>query len=312
MKRFFKFVGVIVLVLLSFSSCVSVEPGEAALKVYKLGEKKGEIEVLGVGRHALSIIGRYSIEKYPTYIQQYSWTAATAEGSGLDESIHFQAEGQDLSCDVGIAFTFNTDEKAFISMYKYFKAGPNEITARFLRKDVRNFFNEVSATMKVDEVYSSRKEELRQAVLQKMQEKYKPLGIEVQEISYLTLIKLPKEVQDAVNLKITAKQRAEQRENEIAEKEAEAKKRVAEAEGLADAARIEAKGRADAMRIEAEGRADAMRIEGKAFQANPQILRLRNLEMQTKLAESANAWKTVVLSADQSRQLLNIGGTPTE
>ncbi len=300
MKRFFYLAVVAILSVFGLASCVSVEPGEAALKVYKLGEKKGTIEVLGVGRHGISILGRYSIKKYPTNIQQWSWTASTEEGSGNDESIHFQAEGQDLSCDVGIAFTFNTDEKAFIGMYEYFKAEPQEIIDRFLRKDVRNFFNEISATMKVDEVYAARKEELRQEVLAKMQEKYDPLGIDVQEISYLTLIRLPKEVQDAVNLKITAKQRAEQRENEIAEKEAEAKKRAAEAQGIADA-----------MRIEAEGRADAMRIEGKALRENPQVLRLKEIEMQTKLAESANGWKTVVMSSEQSQQLLNIGGSTT-
>lgn len=300
MKKFI-FAVVALISVFSFSSCTSVEPGEAALKVHKLGDKKGQIEVLGVGRHGNSIFGRYSIEVFPTNIQQWSWTLSSEEGSGSDESIHFQAEGQDLSCDVGIAFTFNTEPKAFVAMYEYFKTTPQGIIDGFLRKDVRNFFNEVSATMKVDEVYAARKEELRQEVLKKMQAKYEPLGIDVQEVSYLSLIRLPKEVQDAVNLKITAKQRAEQRENEIAEKEAEAKKRAAEARGLAEA-----------MEIEAAGRAKAMAIEGKALRDNPQILRLKELEMQKEMAKSSAGWKTVVMSADQSQQLLNIGGTAAD
>ena len=148
-----------------------------------------------------------------------------------------------------------------------------------------------------DEVYAQKKEDLRKAVLEKMQAKYEPLGIDVQEVSYLSLIRLPKEVQDAVNLKITAKQRAEQRENEIAEKEAEAKKKAAEAQG-----------EADRLRIEAEGRAKAIEVEGRALAKNPQILRLKEIEMQMKLAESAKSWNTVVMSSGQAGQLLNIGG----
>ena len=103
-------------------------------------------------------------------------------------------------------------------------------------------------------------------------------------------------MQDAVNLKITAKQRAEQRENEIAEKEAEAKKKAAEAQG-----------EAERLRIEAEGRAKAIEVEGRALANNPQILRLKEIEMQMKLAESAKSWNTVVMSSGQAGQLLNIG-----
>lgn len=294
--NFFKVFALIAIVCLAMSSCTSIEPGEAGLKIYKLGDKKGQIEVLGVGRHALHWFGYYTIKVYPTNIQQWSWTLSGDEGSRVDESIHFQSEGQDLSCDVGIAFTFDTEGNALATMYEYFKCEPQDIIERFLRKDVRNFFNEVSANMKVDEVYAQRKEELRAAVLRKMQEKYKPLGIDVQEISYLSLIRLPKEVQDAVNLKITAKQRAEQRENEIAEKEAEAKKKAAEAQG-----------EAERLRIEAEGRAKAIEVEGRALANNPQILRLKEIEMQMKLAESAKNWNTVVMSSGQAGQLLNIG-----
>lgn len=293
----FALIAIVFMVIIGISSCSRVNPGEAGLKVYSLGDKKGQMEVLGIGRHALNWFGYFEIKKYPTNLQQWSWTLSTEEGSGTDESIHFQAEGQDLSCDVGIAFNFNTQGDALTRMYKYFKAEPQGIVDGYLRKDVRNFFNEVSANMKVDEVYAAKKEELRAGVLAKMKEKYAPLGVDVQEISYLSLIRLPKEVQDAVNLKITAKQRAEQRENEIAEKEAEAKKKAAEAQG-----------ESDRLRIEAEGRAKAMDIEGQALARNPQVIRLKELEMQSEFARSAKGWQTVVLSSGQSGQMFNFGG----
>ncbi len=70
----------------------------------------------------------------------------------------------------------------------------------------------------------------------------------------------------------------------------------------------EAQGEADRLRIEAEGRAQAIDVEGRALARNPQILRLKEIEMQNKLAASAGNWQTVVLSSEQSGQLLNING----
>lgn len=292
-----KIIFILAAAVMALTSCTNVEVGEVGLKVYRLGSKKGQVEVLGVGRYALSLWGKYNIEKYPVNVQQWSWIDR--------ESVHFQSEGQDLSSDIGITFTFQ--EENILQMYGYFKKSPDEIVEQFMKKDVRSFFNEVSANLKVDEVYSAKKEYLRQVVTDKMREKYAVLGIDIQEVTYLSLIRLPEVVQDAINLKITAKQRAEQRENEIAEKEAEAKKKAAEAQGEADRLRIEASGRAEAEKLEAQGRAKAMEIEGKALRENPNILQLRQLEMQTQMAKSSAGWKTVVLSSEQSSQLLNIG-----
>ena len=53
----------------------------------------------------------------------------------------------------------------------------------------------------------------------------------------------------------------------------------------------EAQGEADRLRIEAEGRAQAIDVEGRALARNPQILRLKEIEMQNKLAASAGNWQ---------------------
>lgn len=295
MKNFNKVVlgAVFALVsVFSFSSCVRVEPGEVALKVYNLGDHRGEIEVLGPGRYAKHIIGYYTYKIYPANLQQHSWMAADGD------AVSFQAEGQDLSADIGIEFEFMAeDENQMIGMYRYFKRSPQEIVQDFMKKDVRSLFNKVVEKMPVEMVYSTAKDSIRSQVQALMAEKYAEHGIRIKEVTYLSSIRLPEKVKEAISAKIEAKQRAEQRENEVAEKEAEARKKAAEAQG-----------EADRLRIEAEGRAKAIEVEGKALARNPQILRLKEIEMQNEVAKSAAHWQTVVLSSEQSGQLLNLGG----
>jgi regulator of protease activity HflC (stomatin/prohibitin superfamily) len=129
-----------------------------------------------------------------------------------------------------------------------------------------------------------------------MSDKYSKEGVVISEITYLSNVRLSEKVTQAITNKLEAKQKAEMRENEVAEAEAEARKKAAAAEG-------------EAQRLvkEAEGRAKAMEIEGQALNRNPQILRLKELEMHTELAKSAKGWQYVNFSANQAGQLLNIG-----
>ena len=290
-------IAMIAVLSLGFVSCTQVEPGEVALKVYQLGDKKGQIEVLGPGRYANHWFGYFTYKIYPSNLQQHSWTEKETKDSPANEQVSFQAEGQNLSADIGIEFEFMAEDEAkMVAMYRYFKREPQDIVQDFMRKDVRSFFNKVVEKMPVEMVYSTAKDSIRNEVQRLMAVKYAEHGIRIKEVTYLSSINLPEKVKDAISAKIEAKQRAEQRENEVAEKEAEARKKAAEAQG-----------EADRLRIEAEGRAKAIEVEGRALANNPQILRLKEIEMQKELAASAKNWNYVNFSASQSGQLLNIG-----
>lgn len=100
----------------------------------------------------------------------------------------------------------------------------------------------------------------------------------------------------SIEEKVMAEQEALKSKNKTVQIEEEGKQKV-----------IKAKADADAAIAEAEGTAKSMDIEGKALARNPQVLRLRELDVQLKLSESAGHWQTVILSADQSKSMLNIG-----
>lgn len=285
----------VIAIMASFSSCTLIEQGEVGLKIFKTGDGKSGIEVVRPGWQGCWFT--YYYKTFPQTLMQWSWTAGATEGSEENEEVVFQAEGEKLSADIGIEFEFPKEDEALIKMYQKYKRSPQEIIDLYLRKDVRSFFNQVTQSLPVEAVYASMKDSVRRQVQKLMYDKYISDGIIVSEITYLSEIRMTDKVKAAISAKIEAKQKAEMRENEVAETEAEARKKAAAADG-------------EAQRLikEAEGRARSMEIEGKALRDNPQVLELRKYAVQEEMAKSAKGWSTVVMSGGQASQLLNIGG----
>ncbi|MFI3241402.1 MAG: SPFH domain-containing protein [Alphaproteobacteria bacterium] len=294
--KFFAVAAFALIMGVSFTSCTTVEPGEIGLKVHKLGDQKGQIEVIGVGREPVHWFGYYSIEKYPTIEQQWSWTADEREGSPTNQEIVYQSvEGETASADIGIAFAFSSEPEKLINMYQTWMKDPQEIIDNILYKDVRNAFNEFSQSMNILDLYASKKEEIRQNVKDKLRAYYGPLGIDIIDIYYLSEVRVPSQIKSEITAKIAAEEKAKRLVIELQGAEAEANKVAATADGLARAAIREA-----------EGRAEAMNIEGKAIRSNPQYLQLKELDVKREMAASMKGWQYANFSASQSASMFGI------
>jgi regulator of protease activity HflC (stomatin/prohibitin superfamily) len=247
MKKFL--IALSLAMMFATSACSKVPAGHVGVKVYLLGGSKGvNQETLGVGRYWIGM--NEELYLFPTYQQNYTWTQPSEENEKVDESITFQTkEGMSVNADIGISYSL--DPNKISDLFQKYRKGLGEITDTFLRNHVRDAVNDVASTMSVEEVYSTRKSELVDVVQKKVGEQVAAQGIIIDKIYLIGSVRLPANVVAALNSKIEATQRAQQRENELREAEAEAKKQVAKAEGEAKAtlARAEAESKANQLKL---------------------------------------------------------------
>lgn len=226
----------LIIMLAVFSSmigCSKVPAGNVGIKFYLLGQKKGtDYDELSPGRYWIGI--NEELYLFPTFTQNYVWTKDKAEGSPIDESITFQTkEGMSVNADVGITYRIEPNKASII--FERYKKGIDEITDVFLRNMVRDAFVTIASTKEIESVYGAGKASIIEEVTNMVKDQVNEIGIIIEKIYLVGDMRLSKSVIDALNNKMVATQRAQQRENELREAEAQAKKQVAEAEGQAKA-----------------------------------------------------------------------------
>lgn len=261
----FKSLFVVLLALFASTGCLDrVESGHVGVKVYTLGSDKGEVEVLGVGKYYIG--WNEELHLFPVFQQNYTWEKATKEG-GVDESIVFQTvEGMQVGADVGISFRL--DKEKIGTIFQTYRRGVEEITDTFLRNHVRDAMNASGSKLTVESVYGSGKTDFMADVEKTVKAKVEPTGIIVDKIYLIGSFRLPPQITQALNDKMGATQRAQQRQNEVAEAKAEADKAVEQARGRAESAKLLAQQEADSLLITAEAQAKANRVLAESLSAN--------------------------------------------
>ena len=267
-------VAVALAVVAALAGCTKVPAGNVGVKVYLLGGSKGvDTEELGPGRYWIGI--NEELYLFPTFTQNYTWTqdwmdengdGKKQEGELADESIDFQTiEGLSVSADVGISY--HVDPTKVSVLFQKYRKGIDEITDIYLRNMVRDALVSAASTRKIESVYGSGKAELLKDVEARVKEQVLPYGIVLEKLYWAGDFRLPQSVVQSVNAKIEATQRAQQRENEVAEAKAAADKQIAQARGEAES-RI----------INAKAEAEALRIRGEALSSNPRLVELNAIE----------------------------------
>jgi len=267
-------VAVALAVVAALAGCTKVPAGNVGVKVYLLGGDKGvDTQELGPGRYWIGV--NEELFLFPTFTQNYTWTrdwmdengdGKKQEGEVADESITFQTvEGLSVNADVGISY--HVDPTKVSVLFQKYRKGIDEITDIYLRNMVRDALVSAASTRKIESVYGSGKAELLNDVEARVKEQVLPFGIVLEKLYWAGDFRLPQSVVQSVNAKIEATQRAQQRENEVAEAKAAADKQIAQARGEAES-RI----------INAKAEAEALRIRGEALSSNPRLVELNAIE----------------------------------
>ena len=247
----------LLLSVLALAACSKVPTGHVGVKVYLLGTDKGvDSEELGVGRYWIGF--NEELYLFPTFTQNYTYSG--------QQRIGFQTrEGLTVEADIGVTYHIQPDMVS--SVFQKYRKGVDEITSVFLRNMVRDALVLRSSMLPIESVYGAGKADLIEQVYQDVAKQTKDIGIVVEKLYWVGELVLPENVIGSINQKIQATQMAEQRENEVRQAIAEAKK-VEEA----------AMGEARAKIAIAEAEAKSISIKGEALNRYPLIVELNTIE----------------------------------
>lgn len=213
-----------------------ISPGHVGVVVDMLGTNPGiQQKELHVGLHWIA--PWQSVYQFPIFEQNDTW-------EGDHEGFNFQtSEGMAVSADIGI--TYHVRPETIPLIFQRYRRGMDEITNVFIRNYIRDAINKSASKTRIEDLYSG-KESFFEDVERHVREDLAPIGIELSRIYLIGRFHFPQNVITALNSKIEAMQRAQQRENELREAEAEAKKQIAKAEGQAKCAILQAESEAKA------------------------------------------------------------------
>lgn len=218
-------------------TCITtINPGEVGVVVNMFGEERGaEVKEKTVGVHFIP--PWKSIYKFPIFEQNHQWTG--------EDSFTFQtSEGLPVTAEIGI--TYHLQPTRIHELFSRFRRGMEEITHLFIRNNLRDYINRYASKMKIEDLIGPKKEDFFKDVHTSVQKELDDLGFVITHVYTIGQFNVPQNVKEALNDKIAATQRAQQRENELREAEAQARKVVAETEGAAKSKLIKAKAEAEA------------------------------------------------------------------
>ncbi|HEY9696085.1 MAG TPA: SPFH domain-containing protein [Trichocoleus sp.] len=238
------------------TSVETVEPGFAGLKIELYGGQKGiENSQLVTGRVWYNGYTE-QVVVFPTFINTYPFTQSSVEGSSTDESVVFSVGGSPVSADVGVSFGFSTEQLAGTNrtklhqFYQTYRKSPEQFRANELRNGLRNCFSEVAETLKLTpSMLPTSQQRLVSNVTKCVQNRF-PV-ITVQDVSLLSPLRLPSDIQKSINEQFAAQQAAQTAEANRRKVEAEAAANVARAKGEAQVTIEQAKAEAEANRLRA-------------------------------------------------------------
>ena len=236
--RFLQVITIVGVAALSFTStgCYKIiEPGHAGIVVQQTGSNRGVDQIpVSTGRVFYNPVNEDVLD-YPTYVQRAIWTASTTEGKATNEEIAFQSSDQ-LHFTADVAVSYQLVHNRVPAFYVQFRNDDIQaFTHGFFRDALRKAIGQAASHFSQEEVNGGKQSEIEKQAQENLAIAVAPYGVQIIQLAFTSPPRPPAAVQQAIQNKIAAIQRAEQIENEKRQAVAEGAKNVAFAEAQAKA-----------------------------------------------------------------------------
>ncbi|MBL7058394.1 prohibitin family protein [Patescibacteria group bacterium] len=223
LKKKFSFVVIVIIAVLVLAASVRVvDAGETG--VYSLFGKVSHTE-LPSGLHLVNPFGKITPMTIRT--EEYTMSVLQGEGkkAGADAIAALTKEGLNVDLDITVLYHLNQDDAAKI----YDEIGLN-YEEKLIRPEIRSAIRGVIAMYEAKDIYSEKRQEAAQNILEDLGGKLNGRGIIIEDV-LLRNIQLPSGLAESIQQKLQAEQEA-QRYDFILDKERKEKERkIIDAEG---------------------------------------------------------------------------------
>lgn len=272
---------VAILVSLVGVGMVFIEPQERGVVISAVSPLGYREQALQPGLQWI-IPGLENVKRYPISKQTYTMSIAPSEGIIIgDDSITARtSDGQEIYVDASVIYSI--DPTSVITVHIEWQ---DRYSDGLVRPVARAVIRDAVSQFGVEEVYSSKRNELSLMISQNMAEKLKPNGL-IMDQFLLRNITFSNEYAASIEQKQIAEQLAQQAKLIVEQKKQEAEQARQEATGLADAAVIRAKGEAEARLISAGAEAKSLVLLSESLKGRPELLTYQYI---TKLSPNIQA-----------------------
>jgi len=254
---------------------VFIEPEERGIVISALSSNGYRAGALGPGLHWImpyaERVQRYSIAQR-TYTMSGTPTEGEVQG---DDAVRARTnDGQEVLMDATVIFSVDPEQVDIIHI-----RWQNRFVNDLVRPQARGVIREKVAQFGVQEVYSTKRDELHDEIESKLREILAMNGLILKENDFIVRnIMFTSEYADAIERKQVAEQEAERAKFVVEQQKQEAERLREEAKGEKDAAITRAEGEAEAAKIRAEGEAEALRLINEVLAQNPELLQYKYIE----------------------------------
>lgn len=268
-------ISVIAAIILNTASAglVFIKPSERGVVISAIAPKGYREAVLEPGLRWV-IPYAENVKTYSISKNTYTMSITHQEGEirGDDSIAARTADGQEVYIDASIIFSLDP-----VDILEVHIIWQDRYVDGLVRPTVRGVIRDAVSQFRVNEVYSTKRDELKAQIEEEMFNALEENGLILSDFVLRNITFTP-EYAASIEQKQIAEQLAQQAEYIVEQRVQEAEQARQVAEGVKDAAIIEAEGRAESQIIEARAEAESLQLIADVLARYPELLNYRYIE----------------------------------